>query len=86
MSFWLALLVLFTLGVLHDILWTLYIRAVSMDLRIRASLVSGLLTAFGFVAWSIMVKTGFEATAIGIVAYSVGGTLGTYISFNRRKT
>lgn len=79
-----ALLLLFLIGILHDVLWTLYIRAISVNRRTRAAVVSGLLTAFGFTAWALVAKTGAESTIPGILCYSVGGALGTFMCFGSK--
>lgn len=81
MSLPVALAALFLIGILHDVLWTLYIRAVSERRRVKASLVSGVLPAFGMTDWTLMVKTEAEGTIPGIACYCVGGALGTFLCF-----
>lgn len=79
MSLPVALLTLFTIGILHDVLWTVYIRAVSDSRRFKAAFTAGTLTAFGCTAWMIVTKTGAEGSVLGIAAYSIGGAIGTYM-------
>lgn len=73
--------ILFAMGVAHDALNARFLSAVRDGRRTTAALLSGLLTAFGYVAWFIMTWTGVEGTAAGVAAYAAGAGVGTWAGF-----
>jgi uncharacterized membrane protein len=85
MTFALTLALLWAVGIAHDFLWTYYIAAVAEKARLKASLFAFALTAFGYLAWEIIVRTGGDQSITGICAYAFGGACGTYISFDKTR-
>jgi len=74
---------LFVLGGVHDAFCALYLRAVHAHLRGVAAMISGLLTAFGFASWWLIIHLSgsTELSLIGVLLYAAGGACGTYVGF-----
>ena len=80
-----GLLALVCLGILHDVLWTIYIKAVSSRQVKLASLISGTLTVFGFMAFWVISHTNMGDTILGISAYAAGSSVGTAWTLSRAR-
>jgi len=70
------LAIVFILGLMHDILCAFYLRAVAAKRPGLAAMISGILTTFGYYVW---VVTQEQNSMAGVVAYALGGALGTYL-------
>ena len=81
----LALPLLAGIGLLYAALWTVYAKALSDNRAVRSALMDAVITSFSFIAWAIMSSTGFDNKPSGIIAYSIGGAIGTYIIVKRRQ-
>lgn len=79
MTLWVAVPLLAGIGLLYAGLWAVYIHALNGKRPLIAALVDAVVTSFSFVAWAIMARTGRENDAAGIIAYSIGGAIGTYM-------
>jgi hypothetical protein len=78
-----ALLGLVLLGAAHDALAARWTRATAAERRGEAAALSGVLTAFGYVAWWLMESLLPAGGMVpGILAYSVGAALGAWVSLN----
>lgn len=73
-----ALPLLAGIGLLYAGLWTVYIRALNGDRPLAAAAIEFIVTSFSFAAWAIMSRTGHDNDVFGIMAYSFGGSVGTY--------
>ncbi len=79
------LVALAAIGATHDALCATYINAANGGRRVFAAVISGILTAFGYLAWWLIESNGLGSTPVGVLAYAAGGALGTYFALGRTR-
>jgi uncharacterized BrkB/YihY/UPF0761 family membrane protein len=84
LTLWLALPLLAAIGLLYAGLWAVYVHALNGKRPLIAAIIDAVVTSFSFAAWAIMARTGHENDAMGIIAYSFGGAIGTYTILKMR--
>jgi|GEM_PF-3282335 len=81
----LLLIVLFCTGVLQDVLSTKYLKVVQNN-HIKSSVIlSIVITLIGCGVWMELLNQFLQQDYSAIIAYSLGGGLGTYLAMLRRK-
>lgn len=86
MSLAVAVVVLLILAIFHDILYTWYVGSLNNNTRLKAALLAGALTAFGWVSYLLVIRLGgADGTVCGILASSVGSAAGTYYMLGKDK-
>lgn len=73
-----TLILLFLLGVFHDILWALYLKCVADNQYIWASVVSFIITIMSFTVFAWILAAFLNGSYLNLVSYALGGTLGTF--------
>lgn len=81
----LELLLLFAAGLLQDALNTHYVRAVAEQARLRAAILSVIVTVVGFLVFARIVAQVAELDAAGtnLAAYALGNGAGTWVGMRR---
>lgn len=79
MTLWVAAPLLAGIGLLYAGLWAVYVHSLNGKRPLVAAIVDAIVTSFSFAAWAIMARTGRENDVVGILAYSFGGAVGTYM-------
>jgi uncharacterized protein YebE (UPF0316 family) len=75
---------LFAVGLLQDALAALYIRLAANNNIFWASVISVLITLISCSAWVIMADTLISGGIHNLIAYAIGGGVGTYIGLGKK--
>jgi hypothetical protein len=79
----LQLFLLFSAGIVIDLLVTRYTRAVAEKKIWSASWLSGLITCVNFLLITVLIKESSLGSVLNIMAFAGGNTVGTFVALIR---
>lgn len=77
--------IIFAAGLLQDALNTAYVRAVADRARLRAAVLSGVVTVTGILVFARLLSQfeQLELAGPGLVAYALGNSAGTWVGLRK---
>jgi multidrug transporter EmrE-like cation transporter len=73
-----TLILLLVLGIVHDVLWAIYLKCVANNQSFWASVVSFIITVMSFTVFASILDAFLHGSYLNLLFYAFGGALGTF--------